>query len=703
MNNPELDSTNCTILIVDDQPENLSYFTEIIEKEFPQAQLVGSLNAVGALAIAKDLIPDLIITDWMMQGMDGIELIQALKKDANTHAIPIIMVSGINTKSDNLKMALKSGAGDFVRKPVDPLELTTRIYTMLTLANQTKEIIKQKQLSADALHELKMERAEKAVRKALFDKEAAMASENVKRQFFSKITHEFRTPLTLIMGPLESIAAQTKDTFSMGQADLALRNTKILKHLIDQLLDLSRINAGHLKPQLQYCNLSTFVEEGALAFKELISRKQLTLKIRVEDADLHLEFDPDMMTKVLNNLIGNSVKFTPAGGTIFVRVWKSLSHTNSVSFSIKDSGIGIPAERIPFIFDQFYRVEEAKNNGMEGTGLGLPLVKELVEAHAGSIKVTSLEGLGTEMSVLLPQRKMAAKAEPVSFKPINKPAEADTIQLPAIITDEPINPESNEPVVLIIDDNPDIRTYIQAELESDYIVLEAADGLAGIQKTKKYLPDIVITDVLMPGANGYEVCQAVKDDEKTCHIPVVMLTVQNSPSKRIEGLETGADAYLAKPFSAIELKVRIRKIIENRKMLRELYRKGALTQPSLVKVDSLDEQFLARLRKCISNHLNDELFSIEDLAREMAVSRTQLHRKLKAITDQNATEFVRNFRLEHARQLLEQNACSVGEVAFMVGFSSASYFSKTFSSRFGLSPKMIRNKESAKQLVSKAE
>ena len=676
------------ILIVDDEPGNLLILVNAIESAFPEAEVLQALNAKMAMFITKETLPSLIITDWEMPGMSGIELITALKADESTRDIPILMCTGIMVSKESLRIALEAGASDYVRKPVDVVELTARVGSMLKLAQRTQEIIEQKRLHDQTRLELERERAERSIQKAIMEKDRAQASEEMKKRFFSQLTHEFRTPLTLIMGPLEEIVNETLESKTRRHGEFALRNSKILLRLINQLLELSRLEGGHVKIRPETRDLMEFVGQKVEGFQPLSGRKEIKLEMIGEQEVLEADFDPDAMEKVLNNLLSNAIKFTPQKGSVTVRVGMMATEDGWLKISVKDSGIGIATEKLPFIFDRFYQVDGEKTTEQEGTGLGLALVKELVELHGGEIKVMSLEGLGSEFTVVIPRRQEGA--QPGETAQLSHTLEQE-IQMPDSSTESEWDlEEEGDNFILLVEDNHDIREYVRLALEPAYKVIEAADGLSGIEKAREFVPNLIVSDVMMPGADGFEVCAQVKSDEKTSHIPVILLTAKSNLEDRIEGLETGADAYLSKPFNTRELLVQIKNLIAGRQKLKERFRKEMITAPVVAEATSLEDQFLQRLRDIMTENLADETFSVEDLAAEMAMSRTQLHRKLKALTDQAASEYMRNFRLEIAYQLLEKNAGSIGEIAFQVGFASASYFSKSFAARYGKSPKEVR-------------
>lgn len=647
------------------------------------AQIFIVIGSVITILVAEGLIP---LNDFT--GFYSMALGSALEM--------ILFSFALGNKINILRKENEQKQARIIKQLRENEELQTKVNRELEqkVEERTNEIIKQKELVQETQMALDLEKSERAIQKAMLEKEKAEASEKMKKQFFAQMTHEFRTPLTLIMGPLEEISQESKEGKQRKKASMALRNSKILLRLINQLLGLSRLEEGReeLKPETR--NIVQFVAQRGAAFESLWQRKGLELEIRKDVEALEMDFDPDMMEKILNNLLSNAIKFTPEGGAVSLRVGLLPDSKDKVRISVKDTGIGIPEEKLPFIFDRFYRVDGEKTTELEGTGLGLPLAKELVGLHGGEIRVSSLEGLGTEFSVILPQTQKGKKwqTQPEESRELSSELEEEAIPIENVAAADWDLDENTDNLLLLIEDNPDIRDYVRMALEPTYKVIEAVNGLDGIEQAINWVPNLIISDVMMPGANGFDVCEAVKKNEKTSHIPVIMLTARTALDDRIEGLETGADAYLSKPFNAKELRVQIKNLIENRQNLRERYRKELITTPTKVEVTSIEEQFLIRLKEVVVGELSNEKLSVEEMADQLAMSRTQMHRKIKALTGQSAREFIRNFRLEHAYQLLEQNAGSVGEIAFLVGFSSASYFSKAFSSKFGVSPKEVRKR-----------
>jgi DNA-binding response OmpR family regulator len=434
-------------------------------------------------------------------------------------------------------------------------------------------------------------------------------------------------------------------------------------------------------------------------------------------------FDPDKMEKVFYNLISNALKFTSAQGEIKVSItvrhavhlrrmisasstkWeipipipiKSGRDDNTKDFveiRIKDTGIGIRADRLSHIFDRFYQVDSSSTREQEGTGIGLALTKELVGLHKGRIIVESKEGEGTEFIINLPIGDFKNEKEklielPVDESSYEKSLDEGTISdselIPTTDIQLPISKIQQE-IILIVEDNSDVRGYIREQLENDYNVIEACNGEQGILSAQNEIPDLIITDVMMPKMDGYKFSKAIRSDEKTSHIPIIMLTAKAGLDDKIEGLETGVDAYLTKPFSAKELRVRVKNLIYQHQQLRKRFSKVTVLKPSEVSSVSVDQTFLEKTIMIIETQLVDEKFSVEKLADQMNMSVSQLNRKLNALVDQPPGQLIRSFRLQRAADLLKQNAGSVAEICYKVGFNDQAYFSRAFKKQFGVSP-----------------
>ncbi len=518
---------------------------------------------------------------------------------------------------------------------------------------------------------------------------------DVKSTFFANISHEFRTPLTLIVSPLEQMMNGSFQGDFQKYYRIMHRNGKRLLDLVNQLLDLSKLESGKLKLQVAENDLGRFVSAIAYSFESLADRQHVDLQVIVPNEPFICHFDPDKVEKILANLISNAFKFTSEGGSVAVKLIpeKIGEDGQRCQIVVRDTGIGIPADQLPHIFERFSKTTSSEVQ--PGSGIGLALTKELVELHLGQIEVESQEGAGTSFMVTLPVGKAFFNANEMVAAP-------DLAQFKNVAADRPekvINPQtaimdtlslSSKPIILIAEDNADVRGFIADQFRGTYQILEAENGKLALQKALETTPDLIISDIMMPEMDGTEFCKLLKINEKTSHIPVVMLTALAEQRDRLKGLETGADDYLVKPFDARELQVRVANLIAGRQKLQEHYRKTLNAfAPKEVKAESLDAMFLSKVRDAVEANLDDENFSVVELGSQVGMSRSQLHRKLSALTGFSPNEVIRNMRLERAKQLLEQKAGNASEVSYMTGFNSPAYFAKCFKDYFGVTPSEV--------------
>jgi len=511
----------------------------------------------------------------------------------------------------------------------------------------------------------------------------------LKTRFFTNLSHEFRTPLTLLLGPLNDLR-QRNPTDTLYQA--MHRNANRLHSLIGQLLDLAKLDAGQLQLDLKPGNLTDEFRIWVASFESLAQSRGIELSLTQNQHQQWMEYDTDKLEKIVTNLISNALKFTPPGGRVALHVTYNES-TPGVMLRISDSGVGIAPEDLGRIYDRFYqRSADATDTGQqrayEGTGIGLALVKELVTAMNGHIHVSSQLDRGTTFTINLPLRPTPAPvlihSEPELAAP-TVPTTVNRDETSPAITDE----SSLRKTVLIIEDNDDLRMYIRYVLEPTYLVSEAIDGREGLKVALETLPDLVICDLMMPRLDGFGFCRQLKTQDATSHIPVVMLTAKADMESRIEGLTIGADDYLTKPFDRQELLLRVRNLLQQRERLFQWFTTRQPQQdPTLLVPPALtaEQKFLDRLSNVVTLHLSDPEFSVEKLAEAVNLSRVQLHRKLKALTDTTATNFIRDIRLAQAATLLTTQTDSVTQIAYAVGFDNLSYFAKVFQEKYGVIP-----------------
>jgi signal transduction histidine kinase/CheY-like chemotaxis protein len=519
--------------------------------------------------------------------------------------------------------------------------------------------------------------------------------DTLKSRFFANISHEFRTPLTLITGLVRkhqgNLTADKEEDYR-----IILHNAHQLLRLINQLLELSRLEAGGARLQARQADLMPFLQQITASFASLAEQRQITFTFNKTLFALYqavmpvyLYFDAGKLEQVITNLLGNALKFTPEQGAVDISV-AVVDH--AVEIQVRNSGPGIPAASLPYIFDRFYQADGTGYQG--GTGIGLALVKELVALHHGSVHVESTPGDYTVFYLRLPLGN-------THLSPGELAGEEDKAAEPFPLTAQLNNPadmapslagEPGRPLVLVVEDNPDLRRYIKGQLSAGYLVLEAEGGEQGWQVAEETLPDLVISDLMMPGISGLALLERLKNSDKTSHIPVILLTARAGHADKLEGLSTGADDYLVKPFDADELLIRAGNLIRMRQQLREKFSAGALPGPEQVRLPSQQQVFLEKLYRVLDQHLDNELFGVEQLGGELGMSRSQIHRKVKAITNQSPSDLIRAYRLQRAADLIRQDAGNMSEIAWQTGFSSLSNFSRCFHEQYGCSPSEFKKR-----------
>lgn len=518
--------------------------------------------------------------------------------------------------------------------------------------------------------------------------------DKMKSNFYANISHEFRTPLMLILGPIEKLTSKLADEESSKQAGLIRGNAKRLLNLINQLLDLSRLEAKKLKLSASRGNIIRFVKRLTREFESIAEQRDILIKFLTDNDSIEAYFDREKMEKIITNVMSNAIKFTPKGGRITVKV--SATTNNDVEILIRDSGIGIPKNELNKIFDRFYQVDGSQTREHEGTGIGLALTKEFIDLHRGQILVDSVEGHWTEVKIYFPIGR-----EHLTDSEIVEPTDFELRKIEGVDglgkDESEIDVIENEnlvdkTIVLIVEDNLDLREYIKDDLKEVYHVEEASNGEQGLRKAEKFIPDLIVSDIMMPIMDGYEMMKKIRQDEKTSHIPIILLTAKSDRESKLEGLGLGADDYLTKPFDTQELLVRIKNLIETRRLLQEKFGSGnaAIHKKEKVKISYLDQQFLDRVMTVIDEHISEEEFSIEEFGKDVGMSRSQMHRKLKALTGKSTSLYLRTVRLAKAKQLIEEKKATISEISYQVGFSSPAYFSRCFKEEFGYTPSEVK-------------
>ncbi|MDX1641411.1 MAG: two-component regulator propeller domain-containing protein, partial [Balneolaceae bacterium] len=460
--------------------------------------------------------------------------------------------------------------------------------------------------------------------------------DQLKSHFFANISHEFRTPLTLIIGQIENLLESDVDVDKKKKLQSVNKNAERLLTLINQLLDLSKLEAGKMELQSEQLNIVSFLKNLLFSFESLAETKNIALNFSSPLATILVDFDADKMEKVFFNLFSNAFKFTEPGGRIDVAL--EILQKEFVEISIKDSGVGIPEDRLSHIFDRFYQADPSNTRKYEGTGIGLSLAHELIKLHNGKIDVNSKIGVGTEFIIQLPIEENQSTTQNKSIPREGKSVVQDTT--PTSMPNFNTLLSEHDEIILIVEDNKGVRTFIREQFENDYKILEAANGVEGISMSQETIPDLIITDLMMPEMDGYHFSKTIRSDEKTSHIPIIMLTAKAGQDPKIEGLEIGIDAYLTKPFHVKELQTRVKTLIQQRKNLKEQFSNATYFKPSAVTKSSVDQNFLKNAIEIIETHLCDEDFRVEHFAESLNMSISQLNRKLNALIDQPAGTFI---------------------------------------------------------------
>ncbi|KFC20324.1 ATP-binding protein [Chryseobacterium sp. FH1] len=551
----------------------------------------------------------------------------------------------------------------------------------LSEENLEKELEKNRLISeqADHLEKTVLQRTAQVRDQA----EKLQEMDAAKSRFFINLTHEFKTPLTLIINPAKELLQNPDKETAKQYAKYILKNSERLLQLINQLLDLSRLESGQMKVDYRNIDIVKWLELHVKQFGSLAEHHYLELKFETGQQELWVQTDLDKLEKIVQNLVSNAIKFSEKNGSVDV-IFQKLNE-NYFEIKVIDKGIGIKKEKLPYIFDRFYQADTSDSRDREGAGIGLALVKELVELLNGSIEVNSEENKGSTFTVRLPYFSADKNSEETVTSSLSEIYDShSSIEL---IDDE--EDQQTKETILIAEDNEQLREFIEITLKKNYQVLSTSNGEEGIQIAQETIPDLVITDLMMPKKNGYELCDTLKNDERTSHIPIVMLTAKTDQDSKIQGIKSGADAYLAKPFDKTELIAIIENLITTRQKLRSKFsqNKGWLSEIS--KLPSIEQSFLSKIKDIINDRIDDAQLSAESLGSEVGLSRTQLHRKLKALINQSPGELLRTIRMQKAHELLEKKTGSIAEVGFMVGYGNPANFSTSFAKHFGYPPSAV--------------
>ncbi len=535
------------------------------------------------------------------------------------------------------------------------------------------------------------------VRLEILKREKAEELNQAKLRFFTNISHEFRTPLTLIIGPLEQLLKKGQEVQPFRkQYNIMLKNARRMLRLINQLLDFRKIEGGKMTLKAEYSDIVKFVSDIMHSFEEYAHEKQINFKLQTSVDNYKLWFDPDKMDKILFNLLSNAFKFTSQKGSITINIQTNVKPEETwpniheyLKITVIDTGKGIPERDIPYLFDRFYQAGNTMSL-YHGSGLGLSLTKNFIEIHQGKITVDTSPD-GTSFSILLPKGdahlsddQKVIPENPGVNKYIHVNPESDAIQKKPN-KEKPVHYLHNKHTVLLVEDNLDLRQYIQEEFRNYYDFYEVCDGAEGYEMAVEILPDLIISDIMMPELNGYEFCLKIKQNILTSHIPVILLTAKTSIESHIKGYESGADAYISKPFEIDQLIATTNSLIENRIRLREKFNAGKVLSNMPIK-NTADDKFLQKVTDTVNNNISEVVFGVLELSKELGISRVHLHRKLKSIANVSPNEFIKNIRMQRACELLMQLEFTISEVCYKVGFNSPAYFSSCFKSCYQISP-----------------
>ena len=523
----------------------------------------------------------------------------------------------------------------------------------------------------------------------------AQEATDAKFNFFTNISHEFKTPLTLILGPLEDVLSSSKLHFTIkNNLDLVRKNVFRLLRLINQLMDFRKIEHDKMKLKASENNLPQFVTEIADAFNEMARKKHITFKVIARARELKIWFDVNMLDKVIFNLLSNAFKFTNEHGFITITIDKS-SDDKWAFIKVEDTGVGMSPDAVEHAFDLFYQGNETT---FKGSGLGLTLSKELIEIHKGRITLKSEKWKGTVFEIFLPLgNSHLEKDEMIQDPELPNSAYSDIkiyttdVDLP-VLTPFEDHKTAKEYSVLLIEDNTDLRNFIRYRLENQFEIHEADNGNIGLHKAFEIVPDLIICDIILPGIDGFQITENLKSDVRTSHIPIIILTAKGGIEEQIEGMKLKADAFVIKPFNLQYLEETIKSLLRNRALLREHYTSELPSEIKATSAKKIDRKFINEFTAIVENNISNENFSVEDICREIGISRVQLYRKLKALLGYNVNDYILNVRLQKAKYLLLTNNTTISEVAFKVGFSSQAYFSTVFKSKFSITPTEFKDK-----------
>lgn len=535
------------------------------------------------------------------------------------------------------------------------------------------------------------------LRRKLLEQEARQLKEldAIKSRFFTNISHEFRTPLTIISGMVAQIKSEPTQWMDKGM-ELIQRNSNQLLSLINQILDLRKLEANALKPNLIQGDLIEFIRHITHSFSVMAGEKNIRIHYLPVMLELNMDYDPDKMMQIISNLLSNAIKYMPEeGGDVYVQIQiVERAKKERLHIQIRDTGIGISPEALPYIFDRFYQVENLAVQKPQGSGIGLALTQELIKLLGGSIEVESQLAEGTSFHLFFLIQKQSSMVNAPIYPsieistPLVENNDDSRSKLAERVSAPPVNIASGLPSILIVEDNLDIQQYLTACLEKHYQVIIAQNGQEGIDMALEVVPELIVSDVMMPIKDGFELCDFLKNDERTSHIPIILLTARSGYKAKISGLKKGADAYLTKPFEPEELLVRLEQLLQLRQKLQRRYSQlASMNAPASSEENKLEDAFILKVKQVVLDHISEEDFNTARLCKSIGLGRTQLHNKIKALTGQSTSAFVRSIRLHKAKELLQTTDLNVSEVSYEIGISNPTYFSRLYREMFGISPR----------------
>lgn len=510
-----------------------------------------------------------------------------------------------------------------------------------------------------------------------------------RQEFFTNVTHEFRTPLTVILGCAEELKSKSVDEEHAAEVDAISRQGKRLLTLVNQLLDIAKVRSAIGKADWKTGNMTAFIQMVVENVRPQAVRNLIEIEYHSDEKEVEMDFVPDFMCKIMTNLLSNALKFTPKGGRIIIR---STVEKKTLTISVEDTGCGIKPEDLPHVFEPFY---QAKSHSKAGTGIGLALTKQMTEAMGGRIDVVSKPDEGTTFLLSIPTNHGENRYEKwipdAGVKPVcsDKPVCDDAEEI--VNLDDVISKDAD--IALVVEDNADIARYIGNIISDNFSVVYARNGREGLLKAEEYVPDVIITDIMMPEYDGLEMTRDIRQSELLNHIPIIIVTAKGDDANKLHGLESGADAYLIKPFSPDELKLRIHKLIENRNMLRQKYSQILIDSEEISNepdAPELEKRFLVKLNSFITSNISLANMNSETLAEGMCLSKSQINRKVKSLTGMNTATYIKQSRLAYSQVLLRDPEKTIGDIVLLCGFDSASYFTKLFKEKFGITPSQYR-------------